>query len=138
MGLLRSVFLRRAAMLAIVAASIGGCTDFSSPPPQLGHLTVTLKDEAGAGVAGIPVDLYLADRTTLWASLRTSSDGTGEFRASDGGVIPQTYVVRVNLAGQAYSLAPGETNDKPDTVIIGQTHTVTFQLTKKSVGGGPG
>jgi hypothetical protein len=138
MKIFRSVFTRRTALLAFSAAIIGGCTDFSDPPSQLGHLTVSLKDETGAGVAGIPVDLLLNDRSTLWATLRTSADGTGEFRAGDGGVIPQGYIVRVVLTGTSYRLAANETNDKPIQVVIGQTHTANFVITKSSVGQNPG
>jgi hypothetical protein len=138
MKIFKSVITRRTLLLAFSAAIIGGCTDFSDPPPQLGHLNVSLKDETGAGVGGIPVDLLLNDRSTVWGSLRTSSDGTGEFRAGDGGVIPQGYIVRVVLAGTSYKLAANETNDKPIQVVIGQTHTANFVLTKSAVGQNPG
>ncbi len=138
MRILESVLTRRMALLAISAVVIGGCTDFSSPPAQLGHMKVLVKDDAGAGVGGIQVDLLLNDRATVWASLRTSSDGSGEFRPGDGGVIPQTYIVRAVLAGSAYQLAADDTNDKPINVVIAQTFTANFKITKKSVGGGPG
>ena len=138
MSLLGSVLTRRMALLAVSAAIIGGCTDFSSPPPQLGHMTVLVKDDAGAGVGGIQVDLLLNDRSTVWASLRTSADGSGEFRAGDGGVIPLLYVGRAVLTGTAYKLASDDTNDKPINVVIAQTFVANFKITKSGVGGGPG
>ncbi|MEP6509314.1 MAG: hypothetical protein ABJC63_13900, partial [Gemmatimonadales bacterium] len=91
-----------------------------------------------AGVPNIVATLYLNDRSTAWAALRTGASGTGEFRPGDGGVIPQTYIVRLDLAGSGYSLAGGETNDKPLQVIIGSTTNVTFKLHKTVVGGPPG
>jgi hypothetical protein len=44
------------------------------------------------------------------------------------------------LSASTYVLAAGETNNKPVTVIVGQTVTVTFKLHKGSVidGGGGG
>ena len=137
MLLTRSSFLRRSALLACALFVTGGCTDFSSPPDALGKLFVSVKDETGAGVANIAVDLYLNDRVTKWAALSTSADGTGEFRPDDGGLIPQTYVARLVLTGN-YTLADGETIDKPVTVIIGQTMTVNYKLVKKVVGGPQG
>ena len=124
------------AALMVAVAAIVACTDFSSPPPSLGHATITVVDSANnAGVGNIQADLYLNDRTTQWASLRTSSNGSGEFRPGDGGVIPQTYIVRLVLAGSGYTLAGGETNDKPLQVVIGSTATVNFKLHKTAVGG---
>jgi hypothetical protein len=114
-----------------------GCTDFSSPPDALGKLLVSVKDDTGAGVANVAVDLYLNDRVTPWAGLITSADGSGEFRAKDGGLIPQTYIVRLVLTSN-YTLAAGETIDKPVTVVIGQTMTVNYKLVKKVVEAPPG
>jgi hypothetical protein len=124
-------------LLACAVVVAGGCTNFSSPPDALGRLTVSVKDDTGAGVPNIAVDLYLSDRITKWAALSTSADGTGEFRASDGGLLSQTYVTRIVLTGN-YTLAAGETLDKPITVVIGQTATVNYKLVKKVVGGPPG
>jgi hypothetical protein len=138
MNLTRSKFLRRSAAIAFAAVVAGGCTDFSSSPEQLGHLIVTAKDETGAGVQGINFTLLLNDRATEWAKVRTSSGGSAEFRASDGGVLPQTYIVRFDALNGNYRLGTGETNDKPITVVLGQTQTVTFNITKQSVGTTPG
>ena len=126
--------------LAVSAATVAvsACTDFSSPPASLGHATITVVDSAtNAGVPNIEATLYLNDRSTAWASLRTSSNGTGEFRPGDGGVIPQTYIVRLVLTGTGYTFAVGETNDKALQVVIGSTTNVTFKL-HKTVIGGPG
>ncbi|MGE5748798.1 MAG: hypothetical protein ACM31F_02475, partial [Gemmatimonas sp.] len=87
---------------------------------------------------GINFTLLLNARATEWAKVITSSGGSAEFRASDGGVLPQTYVVRFDALNGNYKLATGETNDKPITVVLGQTKTVTFNITKQTVGGTPG
>ncbi len=122
--------------LFVVSVAVSACTDFSSPPPSLGHATITVVDSAtNGGVANIAATLYLNDRATAWAALRTTANGTGEFRPGDGGVIPQTYIVRLDLAGSGYSLAVGETNDKPLQVTIGATTNVSFKLHKTAVGG---
>jgi hypothetical protein len=131
MLLSRSLFLRRSAFLAIAAALIGGCTDFSTPPESLGRLFVTAKDETGAGVGGINFTLLLNDRSTQWAKLTTSANGTGEFRSADGGVLPQLYVVRFDDINGNYKIATGETNDKTINVVAGQEFTVNFNITKK-------
>ena len=127
------------AALFVVSLAVSACTDFSSPPPSLGHATISVVDSAtNAGVPNLAATLYLNDRTTAWASLRTSANGTGEFRPGDGGVIPQTYIVRLDLTGSGYTLAAGETNDKPLQVIIGSTRDVNFKLHKVGAGGLPG
>ena len=137
MLLTRSSFLRRSVLLACALVVTGGCTDFSSPPDALGRLLVSVKDETGAGVGNVAVNLYLNDRVTQWAALSTSADGSGEFRPGDGGLIPQTYIVRIVISGN-YTLADGETVDKPATVVIGQTLTVNYKLVKNVVEPSPG
>jgi hypothetical protein len=132
MRLTRSSFLRRSALIAFVAIVSAGCTDFSSPPDQLGRLTVIVKDENNVGVGLINVDLFRGD--IPWAALVTSADGSGEFRASDGGLIPDAYTVKIALIGN-YTLAAGETVAKPVTVVVGQTQTVNYKVVKKVVGG---
>jgi hypothetical protein len=134
----RKISIASAALFLALAVAVA-CTDFSSPPASLGHATITVVDSAtNAGVGNIAATLFLNDRTTAWAALRTSSNGSGEFRPGDGGVLPQTYIVRLDLAGTGYSLAGGEINDKPLQVIIGSTTNVTFKLKKTVVGGPPG
>jgi hypothetical protein len=135
-----------AAMLGMIG--ITACSGIGDPAPPLGHLQVFVTDSAtGAGVGGLPMQLFVGNITTgpngsietagqEWAELRTSTDGTGEFRPGDGGVIIQPYVVRLDLTATNYTLAAGETNDKPVTVAVGQTVTVTFKLHKGPVGGG--
>ena len=129
---------RRAALIAGAAFLVGGCTDFSTTPVSLGRVTVSVTDQNNQGVPQLVANLMLLDRTTIWRSLRTSSNGSGEFDPDNGGVIPQQYIVRLVVAGTEYSLAQAEMNDKPVTVIIGQTHPVTFKVTKNQVGGPPG
>lgn len=129
---------RRSAVVAAVAAlAFVGCTDFSSPPAQLGHLIVNAKDESGTAVAGINFTALLADRSTEWAKVTTGSSGSAEFRASDKGILPQTYIVRFDAGNAGYTLGTGETNDKPVQVVIGQTQTVNFVVKKTTPGGLP-
>jgi hypothetical protein len=135
MHLTRSSFLRRSAFLVMSAVVIGGCTDFSDPPDILGKVFVSAKDQNGAGVGGINFTLLLNDRSTQWAKVVTSSNGTAEFRADDGGVLAQTYIVRFDALNGTYKLAAGETNDKPVNVIAGQEFTITFNVTKEGPGG---
>lgn len=137
MRLTRSSLLKKISIAALIVAAGAGCTDFSTTPASLGRVIVTVTDQNNAPVPQMVVDLLLPDRITVWRSIRTSTDGTGEFGKPDGGVKSQTYIVRITLSGQ-YALASGETNDKPITVVIGQTHEVTFHLVKGGVGGPPG
>lgn len=135
MNLIRSIFLRCVALLTVAALGGAGCTDFSKPPEQLGHLIVTVRDETGKGVPGINFTALLSDRATEWAKVSTSGDGTAEFRASDGGILPQTYIVRFDALNGSYRLAADESNDKPVVVVIGQTQTVNFKVTKAGPSG---
>lgn len=127
----------RAVVAAAAVIILGACTDFSTTPDvPLGRVTVAVTDENNAGVGQLLVELLRPDRVTVWRSLTTSANGTGEFDTANGGVIPQSYIVRLHL-GSNYLLAEGETNDKPVTVVVGEVHPITFKVKKKSVGGGP-
>jgi hypothetical protein len=138
MRLLSPKAVRSLFLAGIAAAAAAGCTDFSTTPVSLGRVTVAVTDQNNAGVSLVPVDLLLLDRVTVWRALRTTTDGTGEFGTADGGVKSQMYVVRV-IPPVGYRLDATDTNDKPVTVVIGQTHHVTFKLLKESGGpGGPG
>lgn len=133
-----SRFTRRGALLLAVAAIFyTGCTDFSSTPQVLGHLIVTAKDNSGAPVPNMNFTALLSDRIQEWAKVTTGASGSGEFRVNDGGILPQTYIVRFDATNAGYVLNDGETNDKPITVVIGQTQTITFTLKKVTPGGGP-
>lgn len=129
--------MKRLAIAGALVGALAGCTDFSTTPVSLGRVTVTVTDQNNVGVGLMAVDLMLTDKLTIWRSLRTSADGTGEFGKPDGGVKSQMYIVRL-LADTDYQLAENETNDKPVTVVIGQTHPVTFKVVKRQVGGTPG
>jgi hypothetical protein len=137
MRLVRRLALKVVAASAVVVA-FSGCTDFSTTPDvPLGRVTVTVTDENNAGVGGLLVQLLRPDRITIWRSVTTSSNGTGEFDTANGGVIPQSYVVRLNL-GTEWLLQDGDTNDKPITVVVDQLHPVTFKVRKKAPGETPG
>ncbi len=134
MVLKRLSFVPRALAVASIALALSACTDFSKTPDLLGRVTVKVTNDAGAPLSGISVDLLLNDRQTRWRNLLTGADGSGEFDTANGGVIPQTYVVRVLLSGTNFVIAPDDTNDKPVVVVLGQTHNVTFKLTPRVVG----
>ena len=130
--------LRHVILLAATVSAFAACTDFSTTPDvPLGRVTVAVTDENNAGVGGLLVQLLRPDRVTIWRSVTTSAQGTGEFDTDNGGVIPQSYIVRLQL-GNDWLLQEGETNDKPLTVVVDQIHPVTFKIKKKAVGGGPG
>lgn len=132
-------FSKASVLLALVVTAVVACTDFSSPPPSLGHAKLLVVDSAtNAGIGNIIATLLLNDRTTQWRSLRTSADGTGEFGTADGGVIPQTYIVRLDLSGTGYTFAAGGANDRPIQVVIGETITTTFKLKKTTISTGGG
>ena len=138
MRFVRQHAVRRVVVAAAAVFTLGACTDFSTTPDvPLGRVTVSVTDENNAGVGQLLVELLRPDRVTIWRSLTTNSNGTGEFDTANGGVIPQQYLVRLHL-GSNYLLAEGETNDKPVTVVVGEVHPITFKVKKKSVGGGPG
>lgn len=123
--------MRQIVAAGALVGALAGCNDLSTDPASLGRVTVRVTDQNNAGVGLIAVDLMLADGLTVWRSLRTSLDGTGEFGKADGGVKTQPYIVRLDNTGTDYELAAGETNDKPVAVVSGQTHAVTFNVRKK-------
>ena len=134
----RSPLRHRSVILILALLAVSACTDFSSPPPSLGRVQVKVQAADQSGISQIPVDLLLPNKTTVWRAALTTTDGSAEFAESEGGVIPQQYVVRILLAGKPYRLADDETNDKPVTVQIGATQIVTFRLVRVSGTGGPG
>jgi len=129
----RSRAARRSVFFSVAVFALGACTDFSSPPPSLGRVTVKVTAANETGVQGLPVDLLLPNKTTVWRAALTSTDGTAEFAEAEGGVIPQNYVVRLTFAGKPYVLAADETNDKAVTAAIGATQIVSFRIVR--VGG---
>ena len=138
MGLSRRFFVRSAVLAAASIAFAAGCTDFSTTPESLGHLIVTAKDETGAGVPGISFIAIRASDSTPWAVVTTGADGSAEFRASDGGILPQLYRVRFDDKTAGYTLASGQQAQQNVQVVLGQTHNVTFVVRKTTPGGGPG
>ena len=135
---MRLVSRRRAVIGVAAMLALGACTDFSTTPDvPVGRVTVSVTDQNNAPVSGLLVQLLRPDRVTIWRSLTTNNSGSGEFDPANGGVIPQSYIVRLQL-GNDWLLNEGETNDKPVTVVVGETHPITFKVKPKSVGGGPG
>ena len=140
MFLTRKSFVRRSLAFAVLAGAAGiGCTDFSNTPDQLGHLIVTAKDETtGAAVSGIKFDAFLSDRSTIWARATTGANGSAEFREGDGGILPQTYIVKFDTTTPGYVLAPSEPTERPAIIVVSQTITVNFVVRKSGPGGNPG
>ena len=125
----------RKALLLIEAAAIVGCDSGSSTEPdQVGRVIVTVKEDTNTPVGGILVDLFkTGSLNSPWAATLTNASGSGEFSASSGGVKAQSYIVHV-VTPTNYTIATGDTNDKPLTVVANQTHNVSFTLTRKQIG----
>jgi hypothetical protein len=107
-----------------------GCNVTTTYP--LGRLSAQVVDANSAGVQGVLLNLYKVEdgRSILWRASITSSNGSGEFGASEGGVIAGEYFIRVRFVTQ-HELAPGESNDRPVTVNEGDNIVVTFQVVPK-------
>jgi len=129
----RRIAARRAALLAFAMATFAGCSE--STAIELGNAIVTVVDANDAPVAGFPVTLIRASDGTPWRALYTGTNGSGEFGAADGGVLPGSYLVHADLHLVPYTLAAGETNDKPITVVGGQASVVTFSVIRGGGGG---
>ena len=104
-----------------------------TPTSPLGRLSAKVIDANNAGVQGVLLDLYKVEggRSILWRASLSSSDGIGEFGASDGGVIAGEYFIRVRFVTQ-YELAPGESNDRPVAVNEGDNIVVTVRVVPKT------
>lgn len=115
---------------ALALVGVVGCSDAITAP--LGRLTAKVVDANNAGVQGILLDLYKVEggRSILWRASITSSDGTGEFGQSNGGVLAGDYFIRVKFVTQ-HQLAPGESNDRPVTVNEGDNIVLTFRVVPK-------
>ena len=132
MRLVRRSGLKRVLLAGAAMTVLGACTDLSTGTDvPLGRVTVSVTDENNAPVSQMLVQLLRPDRVTIWRSLTTNANGSGEFDPDNGGVIPQAYLVRLQL-GDTWLLQEGETNDKPLTVVIGETHPITFKVRKKA------
>ena len=128
----RRIAARRVALLALSAVALGGCSEATAI--QLGNAIVTVLDEDNAPVAGFPVTLIRASDGTPWRALYTGANGSGEFGAADGGVLPGNYLVHADLHLVSHTLGPNETNDKPITVVVDQAVTVTFRIIRDEGG----
>jgi hypothetical protein len=126
------LFRRQFTLLATFGLLLGplGCDVTTTYP--LGRLSAQVVDPNNAGVQGVLLNLYKVEggRSILWRGSITSSDGSGEFGASDGGVIAGEYFIRVRFVTQ-HELAPGESNDRPVTVNEGDNIVVTFRVVPK-------
>lgn len=112
---------------------VSACNEATAP--DLGRVIVSVTEANNAGAALIPTDLLLATTRQLWRATRTTTDGSAEFGATEGGVIPQDYIVTIDLIGTRYELANGETEEKPVTVVSGQTYTISFKVVKAAGAG---
>ena len=113
------------ALLPLVVA----CNDTSAPQFALGNVTAVVVDTNGSPVEQVQVNLMLPDKATLWRTAVTGSDGKAIFGSGEGGVLVQDYLVFFPSSVQ-WSLASGETNYKPVTVVQNQTVTVQFRVQK--------
>ena len=129
MNLLRSRFALALTLVAATSLFTAGCNDTSAPEFPLGNVVVVVTDVNGAPVDLVEVDLMLTDKVTLWRTAVTGSDGKATFGSGEGGVLVQDYLVFFPQQVQ-YTLAPGETNYKPITVVEGQTVTVQLKVAK--------
>jgi hypothetical protein len=130
MDLIRSRFARPVMLLAAVSLFGAACNDTSAPDFVTGTVTVTVTDTNNAPVDQVQVNLMLPDKATTWRTAVTGSDGKATFGTEDGGVVlVQSYLVFFPTHAQ-YTLAPGETNYKPITVVENQTVNVTLKLAK--------
>jgi hypothetical protein len=127
------LFRRQFTLLPAVGLLLGavGCNVTTTSP--LGRLSAKVIDANNAGVQGVLLDLYKVEggRSILWRAIISSSDGIGEFGASDGGVIAGEYFIRVRFVTQ-HELAPGESNDRPVTMNEGDNIVVTVRVVPKN------
>lgn len=132
MNLSRSKRILIPGILSLLLVSASGCLSDNTPTQNfvLGRVQVEIKDTDGAAVPLIRVDLTKTDKS-IWREVLTTTDGTAEFGAVEGGVIIQNYLVHVILPVQ-YILAPNETNDKPVTPIENQITVIQVKLAKSS------
>jgi hypothetical protein len=130
MYLLRQRRISVSAILAVVVLSASACLSSNTTDTlAIGRVQVLVTDSLGVGLSGVSVDLTLTDKLTIWRATLTTTDGTAEFAASEGGVLVQNYLVHVILPIQ-YSLSTGDTNDKPVTPVANETVIVKFKLAK--------
>lgn len=131
MPMARRRFLPFLAFGAILVAT--SCNITETYP--LGKLSARVVDANGVGIQGVFLDLYKleVEGPLLWRASVTGSDGVGEFGARDGGVIEGDYFIRVKFNSQ-HELAPGESNDRPVTVMEGDEIVVTFVAQRIAIG----
>jgi hypothetical protein len=123
------------AALALILAALA-CNSSTTTSP-VGGLSAQVVDANNAGVQGVAADLYKVFEgggSLLWRASSTSSNGIAVFGASDGGVVAGNYYIHLTFIS-SYALAPGETNDRPVTVTVGDNLVVTFHVVAKVPGG---
>ena len=127
------LFRRHFTLLPAFGLLLGAVSCNGTTTSPLGRLSAKVIDANNAGVQGVLLDLYKVEGggSILWRASISSSDGTGEFGASDGGVITGEYFIRVSFVTQ-YELAPGESNDRPVTVNEGDNIVVTVRVVPKN------
>ena len=128
MNLFRLRLARNVALAGVLVFAVA-CNDTTGTTYPLGNVTAVVTDDTGAPVDQVQVDLMLPDKATLWRTAITGSDGKAVFGTGEGGVLVQDYLVFFPSSVQ-WSLAAGETNYKPVTVVENQTVTVNFKVKK--------
>ena len=128
MNLISSRFARNLSLAGVLVFGVA-CNDTTGTTYRLGTVTAVVTDDTGAPVDQVQVNLMLPDKATLWRTAITGSDGKAVFGTGEGGVLVQDYLVFFPSSVQ-WSLAAGETNYKPVTVVENQTVTVNFKLKK--------
>ena len=122
---------KRSLASTLLAASllvVTGCS-LDVEMATTGRLQILVEDTAGNPVPNIQADLLLDDRTTVFRSTTTGTDGTAEFDAGAGGVAIQVYFIRLNLTPD-WNMAPGDANDKAVIPSAGSIVVVSFRIAK--------
>ena len=122
---------RRTLISALVVSSIalfGGCS-LDVAMYTTGRLQVVVLDTSENPVPNIRADLLLDDKLTVWSTTTTDTEGRGEFRPDEGGVLIQGYYVRLILTPD-WNMAPGEPNDKAVIPSGGSVVVVRYHIQK--------
>lgn len=114
--------------MACVAALVGACQPSTVDKfPDPGQVVVSVKDQNARAVAGATVDLLIPDNTLVWRSAVTDASGNASPGATDGGVLPGNYNVRVTPPS-GYHLVTGASNSVAITVQSNKQVSLSIQI----------